>query len=86
MLTCKELVQQQASDYIDKQLSWRQRFGVKIHLVLCEHCRRFIKQFKQVKNLLRTQPAPSMEEAQVKLLADRLHTAHCEQKKYSPPL
>ena len=86
MLSCKELAQHQASDYIDKQLTFRQRFGVQVHLVLCDHCRRFIKQLKLVKKVLQARTASVMDESQVKSLADRLAAAHRDQKKSSPPL
>jgi len=86
MLSCKELAQHQASDYLDGQLTLRQRFGVQIHLALCDHCRRFIKQLKLVKKVLQAKPEPIMDEVQVKSLADRLAAVHREQKKSSPPL
>lgn len=41
MLKCKE-VANQASDYIDKQLSWKDNFSMRAHLLMCVHCRRFV--------------------------------------------
>lgn len=41
MLTCKELVAH-SSDYLDGQLTLRQRLVVRAHLAMCGNCRRFI--------------------------------------------
>jgi anti-sigma factor ChrR (cupin superfamily) len=45
VLSCKSLVHQ-ASDFTDKNLSWRQALSIKVHLLMCVHCRRFMKHFK----------------------------------------
>lgn len=86
MLSCKELAQDQASAYIDGCLSGRQHLGMRVHLVLCRHCRRFIKQLKLVKKVLQAKPEPVIDELQVKSLAGRLTAAYHEQKKSLPPL
>ena len=52
MLSCKELAQQHASDYIDRNLSPSQRLQVGMHLLVCGHCRRFVKKLKITKNVL----------------------------------
>jgi len=43
MLTCKEITEQ-ASDYCDKELSSFKRMSFKLHLLMCHHCRRYMKQ------------------------------------------
>jgi len=45
MLKCKDVVAN-ATDYIDKELSWSQSMNMELHLLMCGHCRRFIKYFK----------------------------------------
>ncbi len=45
MLKCKDVVTN-ATDYIDKEMSWSQSMSMALHLLLCGHCRRFIKYFK----------------------------------------
>lgn len=45
MLTCKEQVAK-SSDYIDNALGLRERIGVRYHLMLCPHCRRYIRQLR----------------------------------------
>lgn len=53
MLSCHDLAHHHASDYIDGQLGWRDRFRVRLHLLICVHCRRFIRQLKLVPKVLR---------------------------------
>ena len=45
MLTCKQQVAV-SSDYLDGQLSFRQRLLVRHHLLFCPNCRRFIRQMR----------------------------------------
>ncbi len=44
MYSCKEVVDK-ASHYTENQLKWRVRLAYKLHLLMCRHCQRFIKQF-----------------------------------------
>ena len=52
MLSCKDLVAH-SSDFLDGQLSLRERLGVRAHLAMCRHCRRFIRQMKVSQHVLR---------------------------------
>ena len=89
MLTCRELAHRHASDYLDGQLGWRARLGVRYHLFICEHCRRFLAQFRKVRTLLRDKPpagnAPEQQDAQ-QALAGQLANVYEQQKKLPPPL
>jgi predicted anti-sigma-YlaC factor YlaD len=80
MLSCKALAQLHASDYLDHELTPRQRFGVRVHLILCKNCRRFIKQLQVVRSVLQHRQLP-LEETQVQSIASRLYSAHDEQNK-----
>lgn len=44
MLKCRDIVEQ-ASDYLDQDMSLRQRMNYRLHLFMCHHCRRFTRQF-----------------------------------------
>lgn len=55
MLSCKELVAR-SSDFLDKQLSFRQRLAIRRHLLACKNCRRFIKQMRLSQAVLRQLP------------------------------
>ncbi len=49
MLTCKQ-ASQLLSQSLDRQLSARERFALRLHLLICKYCKRFGEQIK----LLRT--------------------------------
>ena len=57
MLTCKQQVAR-SSDYLDGQLSFRERLLVRHHLMFCPNCRRFIKQMRLMSAALRKLPEP----------------------------
>lgn len=87
MLSCRELAHRHASDYLDGQLGWRKRVGVRYHLLICDHCRRFIAQLRKVRTLLRNKPdnTPIVDLA-TQELAVKLGEIYAVQKKSSPPL
>jgi hypothetical protein len=43
MLSCKD-ASRLVSDSLDRQLSWRQRLSLRIHLLMCGVCARFRRQ------------------------------------------
>ncbi|NQD36530.1 zf-HC2 domain-containing protein [Permianibacter sp. IMCC34836] len=45
MLSCKE-VTQRAGDWTDGTLSLKQKLAVRLHLLICVFCRRFLRQYK----------------------------------------
>ncbi|MET0775479.1 MAG: zf-HC2 domain-containing protein [Pseudomonas mandelii] len=69
MLTCKEQVAR-ASDYLDGQLSFREKLLVRHHLMFCPNCRRFIRQMRLMQATLRVLPEEAVPE--VDALAERL--------------
>ena len=69
MLTCKELVAH-SSDYLDGQMTLRQRLAVRAHLAMCGNCRRFIRQMKLTQAVIRQMPEEELPELDA--LAERL--------------
>ncbi|OZY60760.1 anti-sigma factor [Pseudomonas lundensis] len=55
MLTCKQQVAR-SSDYLDGQLTFRERLLVRHHLLFCPNCRRFIKQMRLLNATLKRLP------------------------------
>ncbi len=47
MISCKEL-EENASRYLDGNLSFRRRLSIKLHLFICKNCRRYIRQLYSV--------------------------------------
>lgn len=52
MLNCRE-ASQLISQSLDRPLSWSERWQLKIHLWMCNACRRFKKQLNQLKQHLK---------------------------------
>ncbi|NVZ22283.1 anti-sigma factor family protein [Pseudomonas costantinii] len=69
MLTCKEQVAR-SSDYLDGQLTFRERLLVRHHLMFCPNCRRFIRQMRLMQATLKIMPQEPVKEADA--LAERL--------------
>ncbi|MCJ8170149.1 zf-HC2 domain-containing protein [Atopomonas sediminilitoris] len=72
MLSCRELAEQ-ASQYLDKDLSLSQQLSVRMHLLMCRHCRRFIHQLRLGQQVIRQYPEPLDERLDelAKQLAER---------------
>jgi hypothetical protein len=45
MLTCKE-VTTLASEALDRKRTWRERFGMRLHLMMCKLCSRYVRQLR----------------------------------------
>lgn len=73
MLSCKELVAH-SSDFLDGQLSFRERLAVRTHLAMCRHCRRFIRQMRLSQAVLRRlpdTPIPELDALSARLAKQR---------------
>ena len=87
MLSCRDLAHRHASDYLDGQLGWRARLGVRFHLLICDRCRRFVAQLRKVRVLLRNKTdSSSVVDPATQQLAVELAAIYAAQKKSSPPL
>jgi len=60
MLTCKEQVAR-SSDYLDDQLSFREKLMVRHHLMFCPNCRRFMRQMRLMQATLKAMPEKPQE-------------------------
>ena len=61
MLTCKQYVAR-SSDYLDGQLTLRQRLRVRHHLLFCPNCRRFTRPMRLMGAVLAAMPEePSID-------------------------
>ncbi|MDP2245660.1 anti-sigma factor [Pseudomonas sp.] len=69
MLSCKELVAL-SSDLLDCHLSVRQRVAVRLHVLMCFRCRRFIRQMRLSQAALRQ--LPQGQSAELDALAAKL--------------
>ncbi len=73
MLNCKDLTRKIASDEL-AEAGWRERLGVRLHLLLCRHCRRYKAQLRAIgaaaRNLWgpRSQDPPTLERLERQIL------------------
>lgn len=64
MITCKG-VSDKASDYLEGPVPFMQRFQLRLHLMMCKHCRRYVRQLKLtsgVAQMISRPPEPTDEE------------------------
>lgn len=47
MLSCREVVID-ADQLLDGELNWRRRLAVKLHLLICHNCRRYVRQLRKL--------------------------------------
>ena len=52
MLACKDIVDQ-ATAYLEDELPWLARLRVRLHLILCALCRRYMSQMAATRAVLR---------------------------------
>ena len=52
MLSCRELVEETTSTLSLDELQRRQRWAVRLHLLICRHCRRYVRQLKLLMDIL----------------------------------
>jgi predicted anti-sigma-YlaC factor YlaD len=55
MLSCRQLTEQ-STDYLERHLGFWGRLRVRLHLFLCQHCRRYLKQIEQTIGMLKELP------------------------------
>lgn len=48
MLSCKD-ASRLISQSLDRRLTWRERFGLRVHLMICDVCSRFRKQVELIR-------------------------------------
>jgi len=66
MLTCQQ-VTELVTRYLEGGMEWRQRMAFRCHLVLCPHCRRYVRQMRvtiaTLGRLPEEPPPPQVREA-----------------------
>jgi predicted anti-sigma-YlaC factor YlaD len=73
VLTCRELTEL-ITNYMEGKLSLRQRLRIQMHLGMCRHCRRYLRQMKSTVRLLGALPdgalPPQLEAELMRRFAD----------------
>lgn len=71
MLSCRE-VTDKASDYLDDALPLGQRMALRMHLAMCRHCRRYLRQLRATVAALGSLDGADVAEEVVRTLVERL--------------
>ena len=61
MRSCREIAEL-ANQYIDNDLSIKDKWGVRVHLLMCYHCHRYVRGLNLVVKALGGLPRPTIEE------------------------
>ncbi|KPJ87403.1 MAG: hypothetical protein AMJ53_18200 [Gammaproteobacteria bacterium SG8_11] len=70
MLSCKDITEQ-ANSYLEKELPFTKRLGVRLHLFMCLHCRHYIEQLQTtIQTLSRMKKDEPVDDAYHKHLVD----------------
>lgn len=71
MLKC-EHVTEKADALVDgSELSRRERFALRLHLMMCRHCRRYVRQMRALLGFLPRQEEP-LEDARTEAILKKL--------------
>lgn len=71
MLKCRDMPAE-ASLAIDDTLGWRRRLSLRFHVLMCQHCRRYLRQMTRLSRAWREQDTPASDEEVAKVL-DQCH-------------
>ena len=71
MLNCRQ-VTDRASDYLDEALPFWERFQMQLHLVLCHHCRRYLRQLRATVRVMSGLSKTEVPEDTVRQVLQRL--------------
>ncbi len=75
MITCRD-ISDTASDYLDGPTTFMQRFGLRFHLIVCQHCRRYVKQLNLASRVAQSvSSASEPTDEEIELLVEKLRQA-----------
>lgn len=66
MLSCRQ-ASQLLSQSLDRRLSWQERMGLRLHLMVCDVCQRFGRQLLIMRNAVRLMFSATEQDGQVRL-------------------
>lgn len=73
MLTCRE-VTRLVTDYLEGNLSWRDVIRFQLHIGMCIHCRRYLRDMKVTVRTLRQLPRGIVPDVTMAALMDRFRS------------
>ena len=77
MLNCKD-VTEHACDYLEQHLPLHKRLQMKLHLLMCYHCRRYIKQMITTIGIIKTGTTDISDEKAKKIAEKITNHQNCQ--------
>lgn len=72
MLKCKDVVERADALVDNTPLGWRERFALRMHLLMCHHCRRYVRQLQALVSSLRRPPSETTSQDKIEAVLDKL--------------
>lgn len=72
MLKCRD-IERMAGQLQDDELNWWQRLSMRMHLMMCHHCRRFVRQFAAIKKLAERSVSGQASDDEVQSVMDKIN-------------
>lgn len=83
MLKCRE-VAEESGDYIDRAMPWHRALMVRLHLLMCRHCRRFVDHLRMAVAYFRGLPNPELPQDEARRITEAVTKEAKEQEKGIP--
>lgn len=68
MLKCRD-VAKESGDYIEHAMPWHRVMQMKLHLLMCRHCRNFVKHMRTAITFFRKLPADKLPDDKAREIA-----------------
>jgi len=85
MLSCRQVVER-SSALLDGELAARERLAMRMHLLMCVHCRRFQRHLQRLVTAMRNRDASDpVDQAFIDRLVERLDKTSIEREGHPGP-
>ncbi len=74
MLTCKDVCDN-ATNYLEGPTTLLERINLRVHLLMCKHCRRFVRQFNLTIGVAQELEQDSPSDDEINVLVEKLTKA-----------
>lgn len=77
MIQCKDLIEE-ASDYLDGDITLSKRIGLFFHLLICRCCRNYMQQIRRTIETVSVIRPKEKDTTDKHALAQKLHSLNCK--------
>lgn len=82
MLKCRD-VPTEVSLVLDAELPWRRRLALRFHVLMCQHCRRYLRQAARLARAWRQRGGPASDKEIATVLEACRHRADDEDRQHN---